>query len=115
MKMLSGKEKTWALLDQGWTEVRDEKGKLVYRCKSAVDTFVYSYFENTDGETRKKVTFAAKEKRIVTYNPKLAKKQLAEIEKMASKAAMCCLSKAKKDEYGESAKYVDFVSIGKDG
>ena len=115
VKMLSGKEKTWALLDQGWTEVRDEKGKLVYRCKSAVDTFVYSYFENTDEETRKKVTFAAKEKRIVTYNPKLAKKQLAEIEKMASKAAMCCLSKAKKDEYGESAKYVDFVSIGKDG
>ena len=50
--------------------------------------------------------------RLITYNPSLAKKQILEIDKMVEKAKYLCLSKAKKDEYGESSKYVNFK--GKD-
>ena len=64
-------------------------------------------------ENGKKVTYKVKEKRVVTYNPVLAKKQLFEIQKLENKAHELCLSKAKKEEYGECSKYVDFK--GKDG
>lgn len=66
-------------------------------------------------ENGKKVKFRTKEKRIVTYNPSLARKQTAEIYKMVEKARSCCLSQAKKSEYGESAKYVNFRSLDENG
>ena len=43
----------------------------------------------------------------------MAKKKLYEIDRMVEKARLLSLSKAKKEEYGESIKYVDFK--GKDG
>ncbi len=66
-------------------------------------------------EEGRKITFSARETRIVTYNPKLARKQLREIDKMVDKARGCALSFAKKSEKGESAKYVNFNSVDEQG
>ena len=82
---LSQKEKKWLLLENDknvWENYTDDAGKLLYRLKSCVDTFSYQ-FKETDPETGKDVvkTFSVTEKRIVSYNPALAKKQKAEIQK----------------------------------
>jgi transposase len=55
------------------------------------------------------------EKRVVTFNPTLAKKQLYEINKLVEKAQNLKMSQAKKSEYGECAKFVNFVSADKKG
>ena len=55
------------------------------------------------------------EKRIVTYNPKLAEKQKFEINKQVEKAKKLRACEAKKSEYGDSAKYVTFISADKKG
>lgn len=55
------------------------------------------------------------EKRIITYNPKLAKKQIYEIKKEVEKARLLKASQAKKSEYGDSAKYVIFTATDKKG
>ena len=51
----------------------------------------------------------------MTYNPTLAKKQLYEINKLVDKAHSLKASQAKKSEYGECAKYVNFVPADKKG
>ena len=79
------------------------------RVKECIDTFSYFFIDDEN----KKIKFKVKEKRVATYNPSLAKKQLLEIKKLENKAHELCLSKAKKEEYGECSKYVRFK--GKDG
>ena len=54
-------------------------------------------------------------KRIVTFNPKLAKKQIYEINKEVEKAKLLKASQAKRSEYGDSAKYVIFTTTDKKG
>ena len=76
-----------------------------YKIKECVDDFSYS-FKDDDG---KEIKFTVKEKRVVTYNAALASKKKTEIQKLVNKAKGLCVSCAKKDEYGESSKYVDFV------
>lgn len=109
VKMLPEVEKKWILLEHDYRDKVDEKGNVLYRYKECVDTFPYEFI-NDEG---KKVKFRVKEKRVVTYNPSLAKKKLYEIDRLVEKAKCLCLSKATKDEYGEASKYVDFT--GKDG
>lgn len=117
---LSEKEKKWILLENDkntWVNYTDKDGKLLYRLKSCVDTFSYQ-FKETDPETGKEVVtaFSVPEKRIVSYNPALAKKQRAEILKMADRAS--CYTTYKKmtrDELGDSAKYVRITSRDKNG
>lgn len=104
VKQLPDVEKTWVLLENDYIDVKDGKGKVLYRYKECVDTFPYEYVDDNN----KKVKFKVKEKRVVTYNPTLAKKHIYEINKMVEKARTLCLSKAKKEEYGESSKYVNF-------
>ena len=104
VKGLSGKEKTWVLLDQGFTDVKDKKGKIMYRYKSCVDKFPYEV--EHDG---KKVTVGLTEKRLLTYNPTLAAKKRYEINRMVEKAKSLTLSQAKRSEYGEVGKYVNFT------
>ena len=108
-KTLPEVEKKWIFLNNDYIDVKDSNGTVLYRVKECIDEFPYS-FEDENG---KKVTYKVKEKRVVTYNPTLAKKQLFEIQKLENKAHELCLSKAKKEEYGECSKYVDFK--GKDG
>ena len=78
-KNLSKKEKLWFLLENDQnvlTDRTDENGRLRFRLKSCVDTFSY-HFKELGSETGKEkvIRFSAKEKRIVSYNPDLAKKQ----------------------------------------
>lgn len=112
VKKLDEKERTWVMNIKDWTEVTDpDDNSVKFKMYSCVDKFHYEF---TDDNGRK-VPFTVREKRLVTLNPKLRRKQKAEITKMVEKAKGCCLSQAKKSEYGESAKYVDFKSVGEDG
>ena len=117
---MSSKEKEWLLLENEenvFKDCTDESGKLLFRLKTCIDTFRYS-FKDTDPETGKDkaVSFSVKEKRVVSYNPALAKKQKAEIMKMVDKACGCnTYKKISKEELGDSAKYLKIVSKDKDG
>ncbi|MDD6886209.1 MAG: hypothetical protein PUD27_05950 [Solobacterium sp.] len=102
---LKEKEKTWVLLDNDYVDVTDSSGKVKYRIKECVDDFKYS-FKDDEG---KEIKFTVKEKRAATYNAFLAEKKKLEITKIINKANELYLSQAKKDEYGECSKYVEFV------
>lgn len=113
LKSLSTDELGWfyRLDKEKWDEVcevENEEKSLKYRYYSFVDTFKYE-FKRDDGSIAK---FTAEEKRIITYNPALRMKKLIEINKMIEKARNLCTFQAKKDEFGDSARYVDFVSSG---
>lgn len=117
---LNDAEKQWVLLENSanvFTDHKDENGQLLYRLKSCIDVYEYS-FKETDPETGKdKVTkFKVKEKRVVSYNPKLAAKQRKEITKMAEKASNCVTyKKLVKEELGDAAKYVRITNKDKNG
>ena len=68
----------------------------------------------TDDTGRRK-TLKLTEKRVVTFNPKLAEKQTYEINKQVEKAKTLRACEAKKSEYGDSVKYVSFISVDKKG
>lgn len=106
VKGLPEQEKVWVLLDQGFTEVKDKRGKVSYRYKSCIDQFPYTF--DHDG---KKVTVKLTEKRLLTYNPTLAAKKRYEINRMVEKAKSLTVSQAKKNDYGESGKYVIFTDM----
>lgn len=112
---LSGAEKKWVLLDNEqnrWVEVKDDNGAALYKCKSCIDTFGYSFI-NEEGE---EVKFTVKEKRIATYNPSLARKQRLEIAKQVEKARSCVSIKSLvREEYGDMSKYINFTATAKDG
>ena len=92
IKGLPEKEKIWVLLDNDdWQEVRSNK---------------FPYTIEVDG---KKKTVSLTEKRLLTYNPKLASKKKYEINKQIEKAKALCYSQAKRTEYGDLGKYVQFV------
>lgn len=117
---LSEKEKKWVVLENDknvWENHTDKDGNLLYRLKSCVDTFSYQ-FKETDPETGRDVvkTFSVTEKRIVSYNPALAKKQKAEILKMADKAAnYTTYKRMTREELGDSAKYVKVTNKDRNG
>lgn len=117
---LSEKEKLWVVLENDkntWKNYTDKEGKLLYRLKSCVDTFSYQ-FKETDPETGEELVtaFSVREKRIVSYNPALAKKQKAEILKMADKASNYTTYKAMtREELGDCAKYVKIINKNQNG
>ena len=114
-KNLSEKEKKWVLLENDtnvFSNYTDERGNISFRLKSCIDSFDYS-FKEIDPETGKEsvTRFSVKEKRIVSYNPNLAKKQRLEIMKMVDKASKFSTYKnIAKDELGDCAKYVDIIT-----
>ena len=68
--MLPEAEQTWVTMDSDdWEEVRDKEGHLIYKYKSCVDQFPYNI--TVDENTGKKKILMFKEKRVLTYNPKL--------------------------------------------
>lgn len=111
VKTLPETEKTWVLLEAGYVDVKDKKGEVLYRIKECVDDFTYTY---TDDSGRKR-TVKLREKRVVTFNPKLAEKQKYEISRQVEKAKALNAGGAKKSEYGDSAKYVSFVIADEKG
>lgn len=112
VKMLPEAEKTWVLLPNDYRDVKNSNGDVLYRIKECVDDFEYKF---NDPETGKEKKFKITEKRIVTYNPKLAKKQKHEINKEVEKARLLKASQVKKSEYGDAAKYVIFTTADKKG
>ena len=113
-KGLSEKEKKWLLLENEaniFTDYKDDKGNTLYRLKSCIDDFEYKFKqEDEDGNTFETV-FTVKEKRVVSYNSSLAKKQIAEINKMVEKASNYSTYKdLTKEELGESSKYVNVIN-----
>ena len=119
-KNLSEKEKKWLILENDknvFTDYTDEKGRILFRLKSCVDTFSY-HFTETDLDTGKEVTtaFSVTEKRIVSYNPALAKKQKAEIMKMVDKASnYTTYKKMARQDLGDSAKYIKVINRDNSG
>lgn len=111
VKTLPEIEKTWVLLENDYVDVKNKKGEVLYRIKECVDDFTYSYTNDTGQKKYVKL----KEKRIVTFNPKLAEKQKYEINRQVEKAKKLRACEAKKSEYGDSAKYVTFVAVNKKG
>ena len=112
VKQLPETEKTWVLLPNDYRDVKNVGGEVMYRIKECVDEFQYKFKDSDTGLEKK---FRITEKRIVTYNPKLAKKQIYEIHKEVEKARLLKASQAKKSEYGDSAKYVIFTAADKKG
>ena len=109
VKGLPKKEKEWVLLENDYKVVKDKNGKELYRYKSCVDQFPY-----TVEHEGKEVTVQLTEKRLVTYNSTLAAKKRYEINRMVEKAKALTLSQAKRDDYGETGKYMNFTD-GKGG
>ena len=114
-KNLSEADKEWLILENShnvWHDVRDDGGALRYRYKETVDNFSYRF----DDDEGAKQTFTVKEKRVVTYNPKLAAKKRREILKEVEKAkATMTLKDAAREDYGDSVKYVVFDAKDGDG
>jgi transposase len=104
VKGLSEQEKVWVLLDSDWHEAKDSQSKVLYRYKSCIDKFPY-----TVEHEGKEVTVQLTEKRLLTYNPVLASKKRYEINRMVEKAKTLTLSQAKKNDYGETGKYINFT------
>lgn len=111
VKQLPETEKTWVLLKNDYREIKDRDGHTLYKIKECIDDFPYQV---TDKNGRKK-TVKLKEKRVVTFNPRLAEKQIFEIKKQVEKAKNLKASQAKKSEYGDSSKYVIFTTADKKG
>lgn len=105
VKQLPETEKVWVLLKNDYKKITDSEGTLLYEIKECIDEFPYTYTDE-DGKRR---TVRLKEKRVVTYNPKLAEKKRYEINRMVEKAKMLKASQAKRSEFGECSKYVTFA------
>lgn len=82
VKSLPEAEKTWVLLDNDdWKEVKNHNGTVLYKYKSCIDKFPYT----VEIEGKKKTIYLT-EKRLLTYNPRLAVKKKYEINKQIEKA-----------------------------
>ena len=106
VRMLPQTEKDWVLIDKGYEDVLDKDGHLLYKFKECCDEYTYEYTDDNG----KKYTRKVKEKRVVTYNPSLAAKRKAEIQKLADKAQNLVYSKAKKSEAGPASTYINFLN-----
>ena len=109
--MLPEVEKTWVLLPEGYRKIKDRERNTLYKIKECVDDFEYRI---TDSNGKKKVV-RLREKRVVTFNPDLAKKQIYEMDREIEKAKTLRASQAKRSEYGDCAKYVTFIPADKKG
>ncbi len=111
VKILPETEKQWVLLQNDYHVVKDAEGKERYRIKECIDQFPYEYTDSTGRRRKMKLT----EKRVVTYNPHLAKKKRYEIDRQVEKALRLRAAAAKKNEYGDCSKYVVFQPADKQG
>ena len=111
LKKQSQKEIEWFLsLDSDkWAAVYESDGKggkqIRYRYYSFTGTFDYSCTDDAGS----RIEFSTREKRIITFNPKLKMKKILELNRMVEKARGLCLSQAKKEEFGECSKFVSFL------
>ena len=126
---LSYEDKKWILTNDDdinkWINVYDYNGELLYKYKTAknftksgklVEYGKYRYKCKTNPEDTNETEFCVKEKRIITYNPTLARKQrneiLREVEKLKG---IISYKYAVREEIGDSSKYLNFEALDKDG
>ena len=125
---LSNNLKEWIFKNDNdlniWHEVRDYDGTLLYKYKEFAyyknkEKVTYGKFEyhckiNADDE--KETYFTVNEKRIVTYNPVLARKQRKEILKEVEKLKdIVAYKTVMKKDIGDCAKYLNLEAVDKDG
>lgn len=106
IKKLEDKEQKWVLLNNDYVEVKDSLGNIKFKYKYCIDDFTYKLDDSK---------FTIKQIRLATYNPTLAKKQKAEIMKQIDKIKFLSSSYAKRKEYGDASKYVEFTAIDSNG
>lgn len=112
LKQMKDIDINWFLgLDSStWKAVyeKDDEGNdvLKYRYYSYTETFEYEY----EDDYGRKEKFTAKEKRVITFSPRLQMKKTLELNRTVEKARKLCLSQAKKDEFGECGKYIAFMA-----
>ncbi|MBR3314301.1 MAG: IS1634 family transposase [Atopobiaceae bacterium] len=111
VRTLPAAERAWALAETGWEDVVDDGGNLLWSYKEATGGFEY----RVTGEGGRKRAVRLPEKRVVTYSPKLARKQTYEIDRQVEKARGLRLAAARRSEYGDSAKYVTFAPVDGEG
>lgn len=111
VKQLPETEIQWVLLENDYRQVKDPQGNTLYLRKECTEDFPYCITTETGG----KRTIALREKRVVTFNPRLAEKQRYEINRQVEKARKLKASAAKKSEFGDSAKYVTFIPSDRKG
>ncbi len=110
VKQLPESEKVWVTLDNDdWHIVCNSDNQPVYKYKSCIDKFPYDYID--ENGNKKKILL--EEKRLLTFNYALSQKQRFEILKMVEKAKGMCYSQAKRSEFGDSGKYIQFSSNSK--
>lgn len=111
LKKLGAKELAWALAADGWSDVLGDDGEVACRLKEGVGEFGYDVTAESGGRRRVELP----EKRVVTFSPALARKQLHEINRQVEKARRLKASAAKRSEFGDCAKYVTFAAVDDDG
>ena len=109
VKDLPEKEKKWIELPSGYKETY-ENGELVFKHKSRIDEFPYSFIHEG-----KRYTYNFKQKRVVYWSKDLEEKHRLEIASMADKALNLGVAGAKKKQFGESSKYVKLGAVDEDG
>lgn len=128
-KNITNEDKKWILMSDEdlnkWIDVRDSTGQLIYKYKTAkkitnkgkiVEYGKFNYKCKLNPEDSEETLFTVKEKRIVTYNPNLAKKQRAEILREVDKLKQIISYKTVvKEDIGDSAKYINFEARDTDG
>lgn len=82
-KNISEIEKRWILDSNNYINIKDKQGDIFLKIKECVDEFTY-YIIDENGD---KISFNVKEKRVISYNPSLAKKQRSDIKKFIEKTA----------------------------
>lgn len=118
--------KKWLLEDsEEWVDVRNSVGGLIYKYrvekwrnnKGKIREYGdYEYHFKPTPDESKEIRFTTKEKRIFTYNPKLAAKQRAEINKEIDKLKNALSYRVVlKEELGDMSKYVNVESIDDNG
>ena len=109
IKKLSGKEKKWVDNNKDFIEITNGE-EVILKYKECVDDFEYQFEYNG-----KKMKHNFKQKRVLYWSKSLEEKHLMEINSMIEKASNLVLSKAKKNEFGEIGKYINFGSIDENG
>ena len=116
--LIHGKESEWiAVKDEyGLTKYKYKVEKFKKRDGSLCDYGKYKYHCKIDPEDTQETEFEVKEKRIFTYNPKLAEKQRAEINREIDKLKSALTTrKILKEELGDMAKFVVVSSVDENG
>lgn len=108
VKKLSAKELVW--VDKEDDYIKDCEENCTFKYKECIDDFKYDFIFNG---TKYSKNF--RQKRIIYWSKKLEDKHKIEINMLIEKAKKLALSQAKKSEYGECSRYINFAKIDDDG